>query len=97
MHIDELTFQPHHTKIPTVNELHNHADTTPLFIDTTKILEIPSNPNALTLYQRISNSTYRLFLILYTPANTLARRWYLVQADIKSTMNINNNHQNDNT
>ena len=38
MHIDDLTFQPHDTKLPTVNEFHNHIDTTPHVSDTTKII-----------------------------------------------------------
>ena len=60
------------------------------------IIDIPENPNVTTLYQRISNSTDNLFFILYTPANTLARQWYLVQADIESTMHIQKNYLNEN-
>ena len=56
MHIDDLTFKSHGTKLPTVNELHKHTDTTPHIMDTTKIIDMPSNPNAPTLYQWISNS-----------------------------------------
>ena len=91
MHITELVFQPHNTKLPTVNELHNHADTTPNAIDSTVIIDNPSNPNAPILFQRISKRTDKLFFILYTLTNTLARRCYLVQADIESTMHLNNN------
>ena len=96
IYIDKLTFQPHNTKLPTFNELHNHKDTTPHDIANTTIINIPSNHTAPTLYQRISNNTDRLFFILYTPANTLSRWWYLVQSDIKSTMHINDNYHNDN-
>ena len=91
MHITKLTFQPHNTKRPTFNELHNHANTTPHAIDSTVIIDTPSNPKAPILYQRISNSTDKLFFILYTPTNMLARQCYLVQADIESTMHLNNN------
>ena len=96
MYINKITFQPHNTKLPKVNQLHNHKDTTPHDIKTNTIINIPSNPNAPTIYQRISNSTDKLFFISYTPANTLARQWNLVQADIKSTMNLNNNYHNEN-
>ena len=89
INIDDLSFQPHDTKLLTVNEPRNHTDTTSHIIDTTEIIDIPSNPNAHTLYQRISNSIDKLFFILYTPANTLDCRWYLVQSDIKSIMHIN--------
>ena len=82
MHINDLAFQPHGTKIIKVNGLNNNTNTTPHVIGTTTIIDILSNPNAPTLYQRISNSTDKLFFILYIPANTLARLWYLVQADI---------------
>ena len=74
IHIDDLTFQPHDEKLPTVNELNNHTDTTPQAINTTTIIGMSSNPNGPTLYQQISNITYKLFFILYTPAYTLARR-----------------------
>ena len=96
MHIDNLAFQPHDTKLPTVNKLHNHTDTTPHVINTTKIIDILSNPNIPKLYQPISNSTEKLCFILYTQDNMLACRWYLVQADIESTMHLNENHHNDN-
>ena len=56
-----------------------------------------SNPNTpTTLYQRISNSTDKLFFILYTLANTLSRRWYWVKYEIESTIHINDNYHNDN-
>ena len=95
MHINNLIFQPHNSKIPTVNELHNHTDTAPHFINITTIIYMTSNPNSPTLYQRISNSTDKLFFILYTPSNTLACRCYLVKSNIKSTMHLNDNHHND--
>ena len=82
MHIDDLAFQPHDTKLATLIELQNHTDTILHVIDTTTIIDMLSNPGAPTLYQRISNSIDKLFFILYTPANTLARRLYLFQADI---------------
>ena len=96
MHIYDLVFQPHDTKITTVNELQNHTDTTPHAISTTAIIEMTSNPNSPTLYQRISNSTNKLFFILYTQANTLARQWYLVQVDIEYTMHLNDKYHNKN-
>ena len=82
IHIDNLIFQPQDTKIPTVKKLQNHTDTTPYGINTTTIIGVPLNPNAPTFFLQISNSTDKLFFILYTPANTLSRRWYLAQADI---------------
>ena len=57
MHINELLFQPHDTKLPTVNEIHNYTDTTPHVINTTTNIDMSSKPNAPTLYQLISNST----------------------------------------
>ena len=96
IYIDDLTFQTHDTKLPTVNELHNHTDNTPHCIDTTTIIDTPPNPNAPKIYQCILNSSDKLFFILYTPLNTLARRWYLVQANIESTMHLNGNYHNDN-
>ena len=41
MHIKDLKFQPHDTKLPTVNELHNNTDTTPQVIETTTTIEMP--------------------------------------------------------
>ena len=70
MHIYDLVFQPHDTKLPTFNELHNNTNTTTHFIDTTKIIDIPSKPNSPTLYQQISNSTGKLFSS-FTPHPTL--------------------------
>ena len=82
MHIDDLTFQPHDTKLPTFKELQNHTYTTPHVINTTAIIDMPLKLNVPTIYQCISNSIDKLFFILYTPVNTLARQWYLAQADI---------------
>ena len=96
MHIDDLLFQPLNTKLPTFNVIHNHADTAPHVINTSTIIEMPSNPNVPTLYQQISNSTDKLFFILQTPANMLARRWYLVQSDIESTRHLKENYHNNN-
>ena len=95
MHIDDLLFQPLNTKLPTFNVIHNHADTAPHVINTSTIIEMPSNPNIPTLYQQISNSTDKLFFILYTPANKLDLQWYSVQADIKSKIHINENYHNE--
>ena len=64
MHINGITFQPHKTTLPTFNEIQNHTDIAPYNIETTTIINIPSNPNLPTLYQRISNSTGKLFFIL---------------------------------
>ena len=73
IHINELIFQPQETKLPTVNEPHNHTDTTPHDTKITTIINMPSKTNTpTTLYQRISNSTDKSFFILFTPANTLA-------------------------
>ena len=72
MNIDKIIFQPHDTKLLTVNEIHSHADTTPHEIKTTTIINMPLNPTSPTLYKRISNSTDKLFFILYTPDNILS-------------------------
>ena len=82
MHIEDLAFQPHDPKLHTVNDLHNHTGTTPHVINITRIIDMPSKPNAPTLYQLISNSTYKLYI---------ARQWYLVQANIEYSMHFNDN------
>ena len=93
---EKIKFQPHNTKLTTFNEILNHIDTTPHDTKTTTIINNPSNYNAPTLYQRISNSTDKLSFILYTPYNTLTCQWYLVQDNLKSTMNLINNYHNNN-
>lgn len=44
----------------------------------------------------VINLSNKLFFIQFTTNNTMRRRWYLIQVDIESTLDINPNFASDN-
>ena len=47
-----------------------------------------------TIHQDITTSKDKLFFVHFTPANTLRKRWYLVQVNIQDTAEVNPDYHN---
>ena len=83
--IDQLAFTPHTAPtFPSIKELFkssNHKIPEP---------EIQRHTTESTNTLQINDTLHaKIFFIQYTPENTFKRRWYLIQIDIPSTIEIN--------
>ena len=61
MHINEITFQTHDTKMPTFYGLLNHTDNKPHVINTTTIINMKSNLthlHSINGYQTVQTSYF---------------------------------------
>ena len=91
--IDKTAFLKHTAPaIPSINDLQSIAQTHPIPIE---ISPLPSqSPTNLQLFQQINLSKDKLFFINYTPANTMRKRWYIIQVDLPSTKELCTNYNN---
>ena len=76
---------------PTTTELHAETNTG---IPTIEIEEDQYSEDLSTNAEQIRSSKDKLFFVQYTPEGTMRVRWYLVQVDIESTMEVNPNFIN---
>ena len=85
--LDELALRSHDApKLPSVTDIYKAFEN-----DMTNILLIKVIPHENNGYKHadIIASQSKLFFIKYTPENTLRQRWFLVQVDLKATLEWN--------
>ena len=84
--IDHATFLPHTLapSMPTTDSLFDSIDAIPPSVE-------PSDnfPSPLPLPTDMNVSDKDLFFIQFTPSGTMRRKWYLIQIDIESTLELN--------
>ena len=85
--LDELALQSHATpKLPSITDIFKEFKTNMTNIPPIEVIPHESNECKHT---DIVVSQSKLFFIKYTPDNALCQRWYLVQVDRESTLELN--------
>ena len=83
-HVDELALREH-------QDLLSISSATSLFEDSkTPLPKIEEDIcTSLDIFSDTVDLNNKLFFIQFTPEGTMRRRWYLIQIDIESTMEVN--------
>ena len=85
--VDTLAFLPYNPlPLPTIAELQRNENIHQDDRHGVETRDITTNTD--TLHASISESTDKLFFISYTPAGTMRRSWYLIQADMNASLSL---------
>ena len=84
--IDKIALQPHELPVtPTTEEICREFDTN---IDSLPPTELISHKRDGCKHKHIVASKSNIFFIKYTPEHTLHQRWYLIQVDLKTSLEL---------